>query len=179
MKAVVFLFFVFFSAHLFAQETSFTPPRFSKQSIGTSGCFAYLPATDSLVVDVSYSPDSAAVYTVDQLSGDFHYAVIVVKLHGTTLSNLEEKEDMLTAYMDFLQGSFSISDAAGYGKGHTLASNPDATGIIDYWIDVDGDNWEVKGWADSTTLAIMMVYGGTEYPNHTTLQVFLDGFRFN
>jgi hypothetical protein len=162
-----------------AQEDDFTPPRFVKQPIDNSGCYAYFPEDAEMVFDVSYSPDSAKVYTGDFLSGDFHYSIIVVKLHDLVMENAEEKETMLTSYLDYLQTSFSIVGAAGYGMGHTMESNPSAVGMIDYWEDEEGDQWSVKGWADGSTLAIMFIYGATEYPSFTAGQLFLNGFRFN
>lgn len=168
-----------FSGFSHAQDDDFTPPRFVKQPIENSGCYAYFPEDVEMVFDVSYSPDSAKMYTGDFLSGNFHYSIIVVKLNDLTMEDAAEKEEMLVSYLDYLQESFSIVGAAGYGKGHTLESNPAAVGMIDYWEDEEGDQWSVKAWADESTMAVMFIYGPTEYPSYTAGQLFLNGFRFN
>jgi len=177
MKRSLVILFLALTSISYAQE-EFTVPRFQKTAIGTSGCFAYMPPGD-LQVEIEYSPDSSQVYSGEIAVGDYSYAVIVVKLNGIVLETEEEKNDMLVSYLDFLQSSFSISESAGYGKGHTLEKFPEAVGMIDYWLDADGDVWEIMGWADSNTLGIMMIYGPTDYPNFNAQQLYLDGFRFN
>lgn len=173
-----FLFCILFGGILFAQD-EFTAPRFEKTAISTSGCYAYLPNDVEIEFSIEYSPDSARVYTGDFYSGDFHYAVIVVKLNGVELETAEDKEGMLVSYLDYLQESFSIIESAGYGMGHTLESNADAVGIIDFWVDEEEDQWSVKGWADGNTMGILFIYGATEYPSYNASQLFLNGFRFN
>lgn len=180
MKTLIFLILpLFLVGTLRAQSADFTPPRLVKTAIGASGCHAYLPDDAEIAFDVSYSPDSSVVYTGDFASGDFHYAVIVVKLNNMVLETLEEKQAMLTSYLDFLQSEFSITESAGYGMGHTLTAYPDATGVLDYWEDADLDEWTVKAWADGSTMAVMAVYGATDYPSYSALEVYLNGFRFD
>ena len=162
-----------------AQDDDFTAPRFVKQPIENSGCYAYFPEDVEMAFDLSYSPDSSKVYTGDFLSGDFHYSIILVQLKDLVMEDAVEKEEMLVSYLDYLQESFSIVGAAGYGKGHTMESNPVAVGMIDYWEDNEGDQWSVKAWADGSTMAIMFIYGATEYPSYGAGQLFLNGFRFN
>ncbi len=170
-----------FSGLSFAQEDEyeFTPPRFVKQPIENTGCYAYFPDDVEMEFDLSYSPDSSKVYTGDFLSGDFHYSIILVQMKDVVLEDATEKEEMLVSYLDYLQNSFSIVATAGYGKGHTLESNPNAVGMIDYWEDNEADQWSVKAWADGSTMAILFIYGGMEYPSYSAAQLYLDGFRFN
>jgi hypothetical protein len=170
---------LFAGAACFAQETAYKIPRFEKMAIGGSGCSAYFPNDIEGNFDLSFSEDSSEVYTGDFVSGGFHFAVIVVKLNGTVLETTEDKESMITSYLDFLKGQFSVVGAVGYGMGHTLESHPAAIGVIDYWESGDGDQWAVKSWADETVVAVMMLYGATEYPNYNVQTIFLDGFRFN
>ncbi|ASS50635.1 MAG: hypothetical protein A3D31_13815 [Candidatus Fluviicola riflensis] len=175
LSLVLFLFYGF----SLAQEDEFTPPRFVKQPIENTGCYAYFPNDVEMVFDLSYSPDSSKVYTGDFLSGNFHYSIILVQLKDLVMQTTEEKDDMLVSYLDYLQGTVGIVGSAGYGKGHTMESNPSAVGIIDYWEDDEGDQWSVKAWADGSTMAILFIYGATEYPSYGAGQLFLNGFRFN
>ncbi|MBL7764987.1 MAG: hypothetical protein JNJ58_02760 [Chitinophagaceae bacterium] len=175
-----FILFLLMMVHagVLAQET-FTPPRFVKKPVGNSGCFAYLPDDQTPKnFDISYSPDSSKLYTGDFSSGEFHYSLIVVKLKEKISGTRTEMEDLLIAYLDYLQTSFNITNTTGYGKGHILKDAPDAIGVLDYWEDSEDDSWVVKGWTNGSIMAVMMVYGPREYPNQNALDLFLNGFRF-
>lgn len=176
---IISLIFSLFLGFSYTQDDDFKAPRFVKQPIENTGCYAYFPNDVEMVFDLSYSPDSSKVYTGDFLSGDFHYSIILVQLKDLVMEDAVEKEEMLVSYLDYLQESFSIVGSAGYGKGHTMESNPAAVGMIDYWEDNEGDQWSVKAWADGSTMAIMFIYGATEYPSYGAGQLFLNGFRFN
>jgi len=178
MKPFFIVTFLFLSLIGVAQETEeFHAPRYSKQVIGESGVSLYLPQSEDIGLEKSFSDDSSEVYTLEVEEGGFHYAGIVVKLNGTTLETYEDRESMLINYMDYLQSAFSITEVAGYGKGHTLESAPEAVGVIDYWYDGE-DEWAVKGWATKTHLVILMLYGADEYPSITSQSLFLNGARF-
>jgi hypothetical protein len=85
---------------------------------------------------------------------------------------------MITSYLDFLQGQFGITGAAGYGKGHTMETAPNAIGVIDYWEDAEGLQYAVKSWCDGDFLSVMILYGAGEYPIFNAQEMFLNGFRF-
>lgn len=176
MKTLLTFLLFAISTLVFSQE-EFKAPRLQKQPIDNSGCFAYMPAGE-FSIEKSYSPDSAVVYSGEIVEGKFHYAVIVVKFNGVTLDNESDKYEMITSYMDFLQSSFEVVEAAGYGKGHSMESDETAVGVIDYWKDSEGNYWEVKGWVNATALGVMMIYGPEDYPNYTIQSLYLNGFRF-
>ena len=165
---------------VFAGFTSFSQaPKFTKVDVGTSGCKLYMPGTPD-PVELSYSPDSSKVYTIESLdstySSYFHLGAIVVRLKDTDITGQEE--DMLVNYMDYLKDAFKIAKSAGYGKGHTLSTHPTAKGVLDYWEDADGDQWVVKGWAAESTMFVMFIYGNKEFPNMSVREVFFNGARF-
>lgn len=177
MKILLSFLLLAFTLHAAAQE--FTPPRLTKTAIGESGCYAYLPP-GSETFDVSSSEDGSTLYTGDFLHGDYYYSLIVVKLSpDAQIATQEDKEALLTSYMDYLQETFAITSSTGYGKGHTLEKYPEATGVLDYWIDEDATEWVVKGWCDGKTIGIMMLYGPDTYPSYNVQSMFLDGFRFD
>jgi len=178
MKPLILFALLVLSFAVTSQETEeFHAPRYVKQAINESGVSLYLPQSDDIGLEKTFSDDSSEVYTMDVEEGGYHYAGIVVKLNGTILETYEEREAMLINYMDFLKTAFNISEIAGYGKGHTLESAPEAVGVIDYWFDEE-DEWAVKGWATKTHIVILMLYGADEYPSITSQQMFLDGVRF-
>lgn len=156
-----------------------TAPRFVKTPISDSGCHLYLPGTPD-PIDISYSPDSSVVYTIETIDSTtgayFHFGAVLVNLNGIDLAGMEE--DMLVNYLDYLKTAFHIEEAVGYGKGHTLSTHPSAKGVLDYWKDVDGDEWVVKAWAAESTIFVMFVYGPKEYPNSNIIDIFFKGARF-
>lgn len=155
-----------------------TVPRFARYDVAGTGCKVYLPA-DPGGFEMTLSEDSSEVYTAEVQDPDgFNFAVIVVKFSEPLSDDDDEKTDMMTSYLDFLQEQFSISGAAGYGKGHTMENAPEAVGVIDYWEDEDGLQYAVKSWCDGKFLAVMMLYGSEEYPLYNAQDMFLNGFRF-
>lgn len=161
-----------------AQTTETKVPHLVKRTIENTPCTTFFPDDEDPNFELSYSPDSSKVYTGEVYSGDHHFSLILIELNGMELQNVEEKENILINYLDYLQGTFNIASAAGYGKGHKMESDSDAVGVIDYWEDMDGDQWAVKAWANKKFLAVLMLYGPIEYPLFNVQQLFLDGFRF-
>ena len=171
------LFFYFFLIFLFTNSFGQKVPRFSKIAISNSGCFAYFPGTPTNF-NASFSEDSSIVYTGSFDFDGYTFGIVSVKFARKTGANNEELENLLIAYMDYLKTFFDISSTAGYGKGHTLESNPDAIGILDYWEDKSGNQLNVKAWVDHYYLGFMYLLGKTEYPNINIVQLFQNGFRF-
>lgn len=171
------------SSLLFILSVAFTSakaqiPRFTKYPVNQTGHFAYFPA-DPGTFEVSKSDDGADVYTSEVEFDSSFYGMIVVDFVPGSMgeSTKEDMEEMLIGYLDFLQQQFMITSAAGYGKGHSLESNTDAVGVIDYWEDATGFEYKVKGWVDTKTLAVLYI-GGKE-PVYNVQEMFLNGFRFN
>lgn len=153
-------------------------PRFQKFPVAETGHFMYFPEGTEVVFTTSDSEDGSKVYTTDVPFGNFNFAAIVVDLKDVTYDTKEDKEALITAYLDFLRENYSIAANAGIGFGHTLESSPDAVGAIDYWEDDDLMQYAVKAWMDEKTLAVLMIYGANEYPYYNAQTLFLDGFRF-
>lgn len=176
MRNLFFLLLLFVGSSAFSQNSL----RFTKYDVGTSGCKLYLPDTPD-PVDLSYSPDSSKVYTIEALDSTtnayYHFGAIVVDLKGGALAD-DEKEDMIISYMDYLKTAFNIESSAGYGKGHTLTTHETAKGVLDYWVDKDGDHWKVMGWAAEQYIIVQFVYGPRDYPNTNVLDIFFKGIRF-
>ncbi len=176
-KILSFITFIFCSISVVGQS-DYKAPRLTKTAISNTGCFAYLPNQNiEHKFELNYSPDSSKVYTGEFADGEFSFTIILVKMNAT-LTSVEEKDEMLTGYLDYLKTTFEINNATGYGKGHLLPSSPTAIGFIDYWEDEDDTKYAIKAWTDENVIAVMMLYGPKEYPYFTVQQMFLDGFRF-
>lgn len=161
---------------LLSQETK--APRLEKTAIGSSGSSAYLPA-NMPEFELSYSEDKAEVYTSEIEIDSFAFGCIAVKFaEPFTDSDPEEMETLLISYLDFLKGAFEITGAAGYGRGHTMDTHPDARGVLDYWEDAQKVQYVVKGWVNQRNLGILYIAGPREYPYFNLQQLYLNGWRF-
>jgi len=146
---------------------------FKKYQIGESGCSAYFYC-DPGVFDVSYSQDSAKIYTGECVAADeTSYAVICVQLAQSGL-DITNAEDLLLKYLDYLKSAFKIKSAVGYGKGHRLRGKENIHGIIDYWKDEKENNLKVKGWTDGNYIVVLYGYSKKELPEEK-INLFLDG----
>ena len=146
-----------------------------KIPISRSGCSLYSYCAIPQI-ETSKSRDSSVVYTGECSIDKLTYGVICVKLVNPP-ETLEQAEELLTAYLDYLKSSFGITQAAGYGKGHRLNKNESTRGLLDYWQDADKNRWKVKGWTNRYFIGVMYAYSQQELPEQK-VNVFLDGLRF-
>jgi len=143
-----------------------------KYAISNSGCSAYFYC-DPGTFEMSYSMDSAKVYTAECTQDGTGYGLICIKLNET-IPEISAAEEVLLAYLDYLKTTFKITSSAGYGKGHRLKGKEDTHGIIDYWSDEEKNNWKVKGWTDGKFIIVLYGYNKKDLPE-TKVNVFLDG----
>ncbi len=175
MKNILAMLFLAFGISLLAQSPI---PRLSKQSIGTSGCYAYFPA-DMPDFEKSLSEDGSVVFVSEvEISSDFQVGCITVQF-SEPMPNEDDLWDALVEnYLAYLQQQLGITAAAGLGAGHTLESNPEAQGYIDYWQDADGLDYAVKAWINDKYLALMFITGPDDELNYNFKEMYLNGFRF-
>lgn len=159
----------FSSCFLFSHSQSL-----KKIPVSNSGCFVYTYC--SFNFEKEYSEDSSEVYVSECVKDEVSYGVICVKLLRPA-SDLDKAEEMLIDYLNYLKTSFSISKAAGYGRGHLLNKNENTRGVLDYWEDNEKNNWKIKAWTDGKFIGVLYGYSAKELPE-VKLNVFLDSFRF-
>lgn len=153
--------------------------RLKKLPIGNSGCAAYFYCNPG-EADLSYSPDSSQVYTMSCNDSSLNYGLICIRFNASMLP-LSEPVELMTQYMEFLKTSFEVTQAAGFGKGHTLAGQDGVSGVIDYWTTKDGNEIQVKSWTDGKGIGFMYVKGSSRdlSNNYSKVQVYFNGFRFH
>ena len=166
---------LFFSLLLISSSTALNSQSLKKYEIGNSGCSVY-GFCDHGEFDMTYSQDSAKVYTSECGNDDGYYGVICIQF-VKEITPVADAEEVLVSYLDYLKTAFKISSAAGYGKGHRLKQNENTRGIIDYWKDDEKNNWKVKGWTDGKFIVVLYVYSKKEL-SETKVNVFLDGLKF-
>lgn len=176
MKLVaLFLLVLLPAAILYGQKPPI--PHFTKHLIGSSTSSAYFP-TGNPVFEENMSEDMSVIITSETMIGEHSFYLIHVDLKEKVADSID-RENLLVSYLDYLQQSFAIAEAAGYGKGHTLENYPKAQGIIDFWYDLDGNEYSVKGWITEEHITVFLVYGVGEYPYPTAKELFFNGIRYD
>ena len=145
-----------------------------KYPIAKTGCAVYMYCNPGEFV-LSFSEDSSKVYTATCNKDGFTYGVICVQL-ADSLTNMNEAEDLLESYLDFLKGQFHIRESAGYGKGSRLNNNENTRGIIDYWEAEDKTQWSVQGWINPHFLCILYLNGKTRH-DYNQQKVFFNSLQ--
>lgn len=169
-----FIYIIIFSCSLHVSYAQ----GMKKYDIGNSGCKAYF-FCDPGEAPMSYSEDSSEIFTMECIADDLHYGLICVKYNKAVLP-VKDPEGLMISYLDYLKQEFNIVESTGYGKGHTMNANSKATGVIDYWKDDSGSEWQIKSWTDGEYIGFMYVYANGAIPSDkaSKISVFLDGFRF-
>ena len=145
-----------------------------KYPIGNSGCSIYTFCDYKFVVD--YSEDSSKVYTAECVKDGMNWGVICVKLLNP-VNDLDNAEDLMIQYIEYLKANFNIAKMAGMGKGLRLNNNENTRGVLDYWEDQDKNKWKYKAWTDGKFIGFIYVFSPKDLPE-TKVDVFLNGFRF-
>lgn len=146
-----------------------------KYTISNTGCSVYM-FCDPGEFELSYSEDTARIFTAECTTDSITFSVILVELKDST-TTLKDGEDLLVAYLDYLKTAYKISSAVGYGKGNRLRENANTIGVIDFWKGDDAANWKVKAWTNKKFIAVLMCYSKLELPD-TKVNVFLEGVKF-
>lgn len=144
-----------------------------KYPVGNSGCYIYSYCDSKYKMD--YSDDSSKVFTGECTLGELSYGVICIQLLHP-IADINVAEDLMISYVDYLKGSFEITKASGYGKGHRLKEMENTRGILDYWEDKETDKWKIKAWTDGHYIGFLYAYSKKEL-SEARVNAFLDSFR--
>ena len=168
-----FLLFAFSMCVIFSNAQSFKKVSI-KDSLNNSGCFLY--SWCDFQFKTEYSPDSSLVFVSECEKDGLNYGLICIKMQQP-FENLDQAQETLISYLDYLKESNKITKSAGYGKGHRLNNDENTRGVIDYWEDSDKNNWKIKGWTNGKYIGILYVDSPKELPE-LKLNIYLDSFRF-
>jgi hypothetical protein len=120
--------------------------------------------------------DGSTVYA-DECEKDYvTYGIYCVKLKRS-IPNLDNAEDTITAYLDFMKLDYGIIESKGYDKGHKLNKDETTRGVFDKWEDTDKQKWKVRAWTNGNFICVLYVHSTKELPEKKT-ELFLNGLRF-
>ncbi|MEP7238865.1 MAG: hypothetical protein ABI685_13395, partial [Ferruginibacter sp.] len=125
------------------------------------------------VFGITYSGDSAKVYTSECGSNGIYYMVICMELKRA-ITPVSKAETALINYVNLLKTQFKVVSSMGYKTGDMLKGKENTRGIMDYWKDDEQFNWKIKGWTDGRFIAVLLTYSKKDLPE-TTVNPFLDG----
>lgn len=145
-----------------------------KYAIGSTGCAVYSYCEP--VFGITYSGDSAKVYTSECGNNDTWYIVICIELKQT-LTPVSKAETALINYVNNLKTQFKVISATGYSRGLNLKGMDNTRGIMEYWKDNEQFNWKIKGWTDGRFITVLLAYSKKAL-SETTVNPFLDGLLF-
>lgn len=146
-----------------------------KYPIANTGCSVYMFCDPKRFTADIDDADSSDVYTSECYNGEVKYGVMCIRLRKPI--NMNNAEQELTERLDFLKADFSVTDSAGYGRGHQLSNNANTRGVLDYWKDSESNQWKIKAWTDGKFIAILYALSKTALPEQK-VNLFLEGIRF-
>jgi hypothetical protein len=143
--------------------------------VGNSGCSVSFYSAPG-PVNVSFSPDSSKVYTIESTDPDgITLSLIAVRLS----QNLEGDtiDEVLVSYLDFLKAQLEITHSEGYSTGYVLPSHASAHCRRDSWSD-DKSRIAVMGCSNGEFIAVLLVFGNTWKDISGKKEGFFNSFRF-
>lgn len=105
---------------------------------------------------------------------DVTYGVITIKLKNR-FPGLQQAATVLVEFMQQLQPTFAVQHTTGPQTEYEPVQLKIT--VSDYWQDVDGLDWKVKGWTDGKTLAVLYIKNIAQVPVERETR-FLNGVFF-
>lgn len=158
-----------------AKEAKEAEKEASRVPISNTGCtvdvFCFPGRFDAYELE-----DGSTVYADDCEKEGVTYGIYCVKLIKPVTS-LDQAEDTVASYLDFVKLDYGIVKSKGYDKGHKLDKDESTRGLYDSWEDVDKHKWKVKAWTNGKFICILYMHSASELPDKKA-EVFLEGVRF-
>jgi hypothetical protein len=159
--------FMFLASSLVLRVTSSRLKRY----IICPGCSTLLNSS-AKTLHIRYTKDGDRLLFNEYTSDGVTYGVICVQLrHQVTLPKAEK---ILIHFMNRVRKPMHIS--------HNFSMDVEYAGqqlsITDYWQDLAGLDWKVKGYANGSIISLLYVKNITDTPVKTH-DTYLDGFRFS
>jgi hypothetical protein len=129
--------------------------------------------------NVNNQASGETIYTLSCKNNGLTMGLICVRLKEKITDRYQSTQNMI-AYMNFLRNSQKITRNIGIGNGEKLPDYPSMEGILDFWTDDNGNEWELRSWTDGYHMAVMYVSGSKELlaKEATMIRNFLFSIRF-
>lgn len=176
LRFIIITTILVFATNVFSQNS--TDLKLEKVIVKGCQCSVYLPPYTP-PFDSAYSEDSSQIYTTEYSGDDnYYFGVIAVKLAQPIGTTVQDKELLITRYLDFIKTIFEIKSSTGYVIGQKMDNTPNVVGVLDSWQDEQGYKYSVKSWTDGNKIGVLYIAGPDEYPNQNVRDLFLNGFNF-
>ncbi len=111
--------------------------------------------------NVNYQTSGETIYTLSCESSGLTMGLVCVRLKDKISDRHQATQNMI-AYMEFLRKSQNITNHVGIGNGERLPDYNSMEGILDFWTEENGKEWELRSWTDGLRMAVMYVTGRKE-----------------
>jgi hypothetical protein len=105
---------------------------------------------------------------------DATFGIITIRLKNG-FPELQLAEPVLSEFMQQLQPTFAVQHTTGRIVDYELQQAKMV--VTDYWRDVEGTDWKVKGWTDGKTMAVLYIKNIAQVPVEKE-SFFLNGVLF-
>jgi hypothetical protein len=145
--------------------------RFKNEFIEKTGC-SVLQIAPWNQFESSRTPSGDELYFNECVEDKVTYGIICIQLNQPYI--IEVAETLLSHYIGKLRKPFKIKHHIGIQ--HDFDWNNESTkAVVDYWQDIHGKDWKVKGYTNGEIMAILYVKNITEV-EVARQDLFLDSF---
>jgi hypothetical protein len=159
------------TAFLFRREER-TPKVIALSSCGRTATLPVSPVTRHCKDEKGNT-----VYVGQAKEGAVVYGFATVEL-SQILYARKEAEQALFLFMEDMLPSFNIAYTAGLIHGYNHPHSAAVWGMTEYWQDLEGTDWKVKGWTDGRVMTVLYVKG-IGYSSIDQQEAYLNSFQFN
>jgi hypothetical protein len=152
---------------------------FKRFWLANSGCAVSFPSAPD-PVHQGLDVDSNAVYNTSARTVwnglDYVYSVSVIQLREE--ADVDDLDNKLTSFMDYIKSTLNIVEADGYRKSNGLMHGKLAKGYNDKWRDHADNEFVVASWMKGRTMVLMYVMGAAPIDEKLKVNAFFNSFVF-
>ena len=160
-------------------QHNISQPVFKRYWLANSGCAVSFPADPDPVVQ-GLDVDSNAVLNTSARTvwngSDYLFSVSVIQLREE--ADIEDLENKLTSFMDYIKSTLNVVEADGYKKANGLMQGKLAKGYNDKWRDHADNEFAVASWMKGRTMVLMYVMSTGNLEDKLKVNTFFNSFVF-
>lgn len=164
---------MFLATTIVLRISSSSRATMKKFLIGDTGCSVYTFSGEN-DFDTTMTLTGDRMYLHDYTENGVTYGVICI--HMKEQYAVDEAEELLKKYMGKLKGSLFVLHDTGIMDAHDYNSISTIS-LENYWQDVEGIDWKVKGYTNGKVLSVLYVKNISQ-AEIKKQEFFLDSFHF-